>query len=275
MPCPAILAITCCFAPHLLSHAAPRHGRGHVTAVDALFPCPIVIRDRGIVYSRQKSRGKASLFSAVRFGGVTLILSRVVRDRRRRSPSLLKPVSVDRSIVEATTNERSLSKFSNRRSFLCDKMKTFVHIALVAACLIACAHALPGARRDSTEEEFDFTFPSLFAETMNRMRQNLMNYFWSVPDFTNIPIPEGANTTSTTKIINGHVVTINETTYTSGDEFSGTAFRVRIIDVKPANDTLSIDAESATVKPEATESRETVEDFNNEIPKNTEDTLTA
>lgn len=79
--------------------------------------------------------------------GVTLILSRVVRDRRRRhrrSPSLLgcEPVSVDRSIVEATTSEIP-SKYSNCQSSLCDKMKTFVHVALVAACLIACAHALP------------------------------------------------------------------------------------------------------------------------------------
>lgn len=77
------------------------------------------------------------------------------------------------------------------------------------------------------------------------------------------------------QIINGHVVTINETTYTSGDDTSGSAFHIRIIDVKPQNDTIPAiggDAE-ATTKP-AEESRETVEEFNNEISKNV-DTLTA
>lgn len=72
------------------------------------------------------------------------------------------------------------------------------------------------------------------------------------------------------------MVTINETTYTSGDENGGTAFRIRIIDVKPENDTLPVigggNAEPTTVK--ATESVETVEDFNNEIPNQT-DVLTA
>ncbi|CAL1683651.1 unnamed protein product [Lasius platythorax] len=162
-------------------------------------------------------------------------------------------------------------------------MKTFVHVALAAACLIASAHALPGARRDSFEDDFDeanfdLVLPNFFSESLNRLRQNLMNYFWNMPDITDIPIPEGANTTSTTKIINGHVVTINETTYTSGDENGGTAFRIRIIDVKPENDTLPVigggNAEPTTVKAEAAESVETVEDFNNEIP-NQKDVLTA
>lgn len=78
------------------------------------------------------------------------------------------------------------------------------------------------------------------------------------------------------QIIDGHVVTINETTYSSGDENGGTAFRIRIIDVKPENDTLlgGGNTEPTTVKAEAEESRETVEDINNEIPKNT-DVLTA
>lgn len=61
MPRPAMLAVTCCFAPHLLSHAAPRHGRGHVIASRdhwrRVTHWPD--RDRGIVYSRDagKSRG--------------------------------------------------------------------------------------------------------------------------------------------------------------------------------------------------------------------------
>jgi len=81
------------------------------------------------------------------------------------------------------------------------------------------------------------------------------------------------------QIIDGHVVTINETTYSSGDDNSNTAFRIRIIDVKPQNETVIGgggvgNAERTTMRAEAPESIETVEDFNNEIPKNT-DTLTA
>ncbi|XP_012218780.1 icarapin-like [Linepithema humile] len=170
-------------------------------------------------------------------------------------------------------------------------MKVFVHVSLIAACLIACAHGLPGARRDSLEDDledtvsFDFAMPNFFAETVNRLRQNLLNYFWNMPDITNIDIPEGANTTSTTKIIDGHVVTINETTYTSGDETSGTSFRIRIIDVKPQNETIKDDRDDTIplggdvtpkAQPGPAESAETVEEFNNEIPKSGGgDTLTA
>ncbi|GAB1865455.1 Icarapin [Camponotus japonicus] len=157
------------------------------------------------------------------------------------------------------------------------------HIALVAACLIACAHAFPsrsGLKDDSIEDlDLDFlplSYGAAFNEYFNRVTQNFLNLFWNIPDVTNLKIPEGANTTSTVKVIDGHVVTINETTYTSGDENGGTAFRIRIIDVKPENDTLLIsngNAEPTTVKTEAEGSRETVEDMNNEISKNTD--LTA
>jgi len=164
---------------------------------------------------------------------------------------------------------------------VCDRMKTFVHVLLVAACLVAYARGYPSIGYDSSDEdEFDsvgFGMQNYFSETINRLRQNLLNYFWNMPDITKIQIPEGANTTSTTKIINGHVVTVNETTYTAGDDLSGTAIRIRVIDVKPLNNTETVDVgnvEPTTVKSEPSESRETVEDFNNEISKNTE-TLTA
>lgn len=39
-----------------------------------------------------------------------------------------------------------------------------------------------------------------FPDTFNRLRQNLLNYFWNMPDMMNINIPEGANTTFTTKV---------------------------------------------------------------------------
>ncbi|XP_011694212.1 PREDICTED: icarapin-like [Wasmannia auropunctata] len=164
-------------------------------------------------------------------------------------------------------------------------MKTFVHVLLVAACFVACARGFPSGFDSSEEEDFDSVgfnlampnfFSDSFRDTINGLRQRLLNYFWNMPDITDIKIPDGANTTSTTKIINGHVVTINETTYTSGDELGGTAFRIRIVDVKPLNDTETIEGNTGepAVRPESPESRETVEDFNNEISKNTE-TLTA
>lgn len=74
------------------------------------------------------------------------------------------------------------------------------------------------------------------------------------------------------------MVTVNETTYSSGDELGGTAFRIRIIDVKPQNDTVPTLGDGnvgpTTVKVEPAESREVVEEFDNEISKN-RDTLNA
>ncbi|XP_018311455.1 icarapin-like [Mycetomoellerius zeteki] len=160
-------------------------------------------------------------------------------------------------------------------------MKTFVQVLLVAACFVACARSFPSrSGYDSSDEDdfdtmsFDFAMPN-FYDTIIKLRETLSNYFLNMPDM-NFKIPEGANTTSTVKIINGHVVTINETTYTSGDDISGTMFRIRTVDVKPQNGTELIgggNTEQPSVRPEP-ESRETVEEFNNEISKNTE-TLTA
>lgn len=97
------------------------------------------------------------------------------------------------------------------------------------------------------------------------------------------------------QIINGHVVTINETTYMDGDDEFKTLIRVRVIDVKPENETILATeggAETVTILPVETStapdaangeeerttparSIETVEDLDNEIPKNQVDTLTA
>uniref|UniRef100_U5ENV0 Putative secreted mucin n=1 Tax=Corethrella appendiculata TaxID=1370023 RepID=U5ENV0_9DIPT len=44
------------------------------------------------------------------------------------------------------------------------------------------------------------------------------------------------NSTSTTKIIDGHKVTINDTYFTKNDEFGTSLFKVRVIDVKPVDD---------------------------------------
>ncbi|XP_034190192.1 icarapin-like [Osmia lignaria lignaria] len=133
---------------------------------------------------------------------------------------------------------------------------------------------------------------------MKRLRDQIAGILSRIPEEGVVPsvkIPEGANTTSTTKIIDGHVVTINETTYMDGDDEFGTLIRIRVIDVKPQNETILLtesaaDAEvttlptittskTATSRDENTttppRSVETVEDSDNEIPKNQVDTLSA
>lgn len=44
------------------------------------------------------------------------------------------------------------------------------------------------------------------------------------------------NTTSTTKVINGHKVTINETTYANEGDNAGTFFKIRVVDVHPTSE---------------------------------------
>ncbi|KAK1124499.1 hypothetical protein K0M31_006850 [Melipona bicolor] len=128
---------------------------------------------------------------------------------------------------------------------------------------------------------------------MKRLRDQMAGILSHIPEQGVVnwsKIPEGANTTSTTKVINGHVLTINETTYTDGNDEYSTLIRVRVIDVRPQNDTLLLteseaDAEVTTLptitvtskEDRTTPSRsvETVEEFDNEIPKNQVDTLTA
>lgn len=91
---------------------------------------------------------------------------------------------------------------------------------------------------------FSNPFDGLFTrmqETMNRIRAQMEATLAGQMGQGGLTpwgkVPEGANTTSTTKVIGDHAVTINETTYTDGDENSGTVFRIRIIDVKPLNET--------------------------------------
>ncbi|CAL7944537.1 unnamed protein product [Xylocopa violacea] len=135
---------------------------------------------------------------------------------------------------------------------------------------------------------------------MKKLRDQLVGIFSRIPEEGTVnwsKIPEGANTTSTTKIIDGHVVTINETRYTDSNDEFGSAFILRVIDVRPLNDTIlqtesEAGSEVTTLPSNVTTRRgsdpannegrttpsrsvETVEDFENEIPKNQVDTLTA
>nr|XP_033323674.1 icarapin-like isoform X1 [Megalopta genalis] len=77
-------------------------------------------------------------------------------------------------------------------------------------------------------------------------------------------IPKTANTTSTTKVIDGHVVVINETTYTDDEDGYKAVLRFSVIDIRPKNETNT--AEEMTVSPVAEET---------DIPKNEVETLDA
>ncbi|XP_076231593.1 icarapin-like [Calliopsis andreniformis] len=178
------------------------------------------------------------------------------------------------------------------------------------------AFDFPDMSFDDSLESPTWSWPTMFRSNpfdgwyssmqglMKRLKEQMAGILSRIPEQGVVPwgkIPEGANTTSTTKIINGHVVTINETTYMDGDDEYGTLIRVRVIDVKPQNETILMteseaDAEVTTLPPQFTtttaaststaststsddgstaRSVETIEDFDNEIPKNQVDTLTA
>lgn len=83
-------------------------------------------------------------------------------------------------------------------------------------------------------------------------------------------------------------MTINETTYTDGSDDYSTLIRVRVIDVRPQNETIlttvssEADSDVTTLSTgtndtstQSSRSVESVEDFDNEIPKNQGDVLTA
>jgi len=138
---------------------------------------------------------------------------------------------------------------------------------------------------------------------MNRIREQMAGVLSGLPGQGAFApwgqIPEGGNTTSTTKIIDGHVVTVNETTYQNGDDNSNTVFRIRTVDVKPLNNqtaegndgaedvgggeeietvTSGADANKEAEPEETTQARsvETVEEIDNKIPsKSIDDNLTA
>jgi len=80
------------------------------------------------------------------------------------------------------------------------------------------------------------------------------------------------NTTSITKVIDGHTVVINETEYKKEDDFGGTFFKVRIIDVKPDSSELTTETEAEAV-PETARSKDREDVANsieNEISKSKE-----
>lgn len=157
---------------------------------------------------------------------------------------------------------------------------------------------------ESSWSIFRERYPSMYFDYVRQYLQELMNRFRDQmrvmasrfpSDFGFVgpwKIPEGANRTSTTKIIDGHVVTINETVYSDSNDTDGMFIRVRVFDIKPQNETTltsgtDVETESTIPTTVATEtddkeevttpmrSVETVEDLNNEIPGNQRDVLTA
>lgn len=95
----------------------------------------------------------------------------------------------------------------------------------------------------------------------------------SFPSFGNIDLSKG-NTSSVTKVIDGHTVVINETEYKNEDDFGGTFFKVRIIDVKPDSSELTTEKEAEAVPENVTQNnkdREEIENsYENEIPRSKE-----
>ncbi|KAK0181277.1 hypothetical protein PV327_003570 [Microctonus hyperodae] len=142
--------------------------------------------------------------------------------------------------------------------------------------------------------------------TMKRLRDQMSRIPTPGISYPFGKIPEGANKTSTTKIIDGHIVTINETTYNDNDSNATFVFKIRTVDIQPQNgtgfigiddngdvnvdntdngggeqiekdkDSKSLDSNNNNNETTTERSVETVEDpGNNEIPDNQVETLTA
>ncbi|XP_078047801.1 icarapin-like [Augochlora pura] len=163
-------------------------------------------------------------------------------------------------------------------------MKTLGGVLLVAACLVACANSFPGAREDDSDERRDvdpFFRPVAFDipdpdEEMSLIYKHMYRWYSRMKDLIRgmvdpdifegpfVEIPKGANTTSTTKVIDGHVVVINETTYSGNEDGFKTVLRVSVVDVRPQDETGK--PEDITVSPVAEDT---------DIPKNEVETLDA
>ncbi|KAG8222054.1 hypothetical protein J437_LFUL000498 [Ladona fulva] len=122
---------------------------------------------------------------------------------------------------------------------------------------------------DSAEDDYGVGYPSpwsnsfgSFFQGMQAMLKQLRNQMQEVlsrmpqephgaangtalffPSWDSLP----GNTTSTTKVINGHVVTVNETTYKQGSDGSSAVFHIRVVDIKPNEPGTNIEGNSEEV----------------------------
>lgn len=77
-----------------------------------------------------------------------------------------------------------------------------------------------------------------FSDVFEKMRQHMA---WllsqQIPSRSGIPldIADKGNTTSITKVIDGHKYVVNETVYASGNDTVGSVFKVRVVDIRPAS----------------------------------------
>lgn len=107
----------------------------------------------------------------------------------------------------------------------------------------------------------DFDLVSRIRGLVTRLRTQIGDSFGDI-DWNK------GNTTSTTKIIDGHVVTVNETSYKDDD--SDLVLHVKVIDVKPtegAEDTSDESAEPTSPKETVPSASSHEDDERNEIPK--------
>ncbi|CAD6211851.1 GSCOCG00003864001-RA-CDS [Cotesia congregata] len=152
-----------------------------------------------------------------------------------------------------------------------------------------------------TDDSF-IPFFSGFQDMVKQMREEMNKMFAGFPSLDDLKplggIPKDAiNKTSSkseTKVINGHKVTINETTFSDGTNNSNTFVRFKVIHVRPENETsvetgsdtspesvevveTEVDEEpNPTSKDETTNrSVEAVEDWKNDIPDSPVDDLKA
>jgi len=144
------------------------------------------------------------------------------------------------------------------------------------------------------DSDFDLgsSWTSTFDDLFTRMRNQFASIFNSLPGFSgngtglssvgsfgfpsfgNVDLSKG-NTTSVTKVIDGHKVVINETTYNNNDDNGGTYFKVRIINVHPDDEsTDQPKPEESGVNYNQPKDRETLESSaENEISKHKEEDL--
>jgi len=72
-----------------------------------------------------------------------------------------------------------------------------------------------------------------FEGLLKRLRESVLNRWWSsIPQPSDFDPSEG-NTTSVVKVIDGHRVEINDTVYTKTDDFGNSIYKVRVVNIRP------------------------------------------
>lgn len=165
-------------------------------------------------------------------------------------------------------------------------MKTFTSAVLLLAAVFALTDCLPPAPREHTDlmfvplesseteysEElephsytpFGFSFPGFFNDfdaMIRRFAESLKHFAIGTPQ----NLGEITNATSTQEVVDGHVVTINDTTYTKKGNNSDAVFVVRVIDVKPTEVISTVPVEEPVSSEESIEKIQSED--SNEIPK--------